>query len=269
MPSRPKGVLFDLDGVLYNADTPIPGTDAAVARVRRLGIPHLFLTNTTSRPRSALVAKLASFGIQSDESQIWTPPAATVEWLARQPAGPAALFVPEATRAELAAIPQVHPNSESGADYVVIGDLGSQWDFATLNRAFRLLHANPRGKLIALGMTRYWKSHDGVSLDVAPFVAALQHATGREPIVLGKPGCEFFLAAASKLNLPPDQILMIGDDIRADVGGAQAVGMSGALVRTGKFREDDLGEEITPDAVLDSVADLADDGLAALGIVGN
>ena len=57
----------------------------------------------------------------------------------------------------------------------------------TLNRAFRLLYHNPGAKLIALGMTCYWLASDGIALDVAPFVAALEHATARQPIVFGKP----------------------------------------------------------------------------------
>ena len=169
----------------------------------------------------------------------------------------------------MSTLTKVSETAETGADYVIVGDLGEAWNFAILNRAFRLLYSTPETKLIALGMTRYWTSTDGVSLDVAPFVAALQHATCREPVVLGKPGRDFFLGAASQLNLPPEEVLMIGDDIRADVGGAQSVGMRAALVRTGKFREEDLAGDIRPDAVLDSVADLADDRLGALGVVGD
>jgi HAD superfamily hydrolase (TIGR01458 family) len=139
---------------------------------------------------------------------------------------------------------------------VVIGDLGSLWDYRTLNRAFRLLHHNPDATLIALGMTRYWLADDGISLDVAPFVAALEHATGRVPRVFGKPAAVFFEAAAAKLGAEVGEIWMIGDDIHADIGGAQNTGMKGALVRTGKFRESDLEGTVRPSAVLDSIADL-------------
>ena len=105
-------------------------------------------------------------------------------------------------------------------------------------------------------MTRYWMSPTGPSLDVAPFVAALEHASGRRAVVLGKPSREFFDAAASQLDLPPADLLMIGDDIRADIGGAQGAGLRGAIVRTGKFQPDDLKQGVTPDAALNSVADL-------------
>jgi ribonucleotide monophosphatase NagD (HAD superfamily) len=119
-----------------------------------------------------------------------------------------------------------------------------------------LLHHNPAAELIALGMTRYWQAPDGVRLDAAPFVAALEHATGRRAIVLGKPSREFFETAVHRLGLAPADTLMVGDDIRTDVAGAQAAGLKAALVRTGKFRTQDLEEGIRPDAVLDSIADL-------------
>jgi phospholysine phosphohistidine inorganic pyrophosphate phosphatase len=139
---------------------------------------------------------------------------------------------------------------------VVVGDLGEQWDYRTLNRAFRLLHRNPEAQLVALGMTRYWLATEGISLDVAPFVAALEHATGRKAVVLGKPAEPFFQAAVQKLGVPAAQLLMVGDDIETDIGGAQAAGLKGALVKTGKFRPADLQGRIKPYTVLDSVADL-------------
>jgi ribonucleotide monophosphatase NagD (HAD superfamily) len=51
---------------------------------------------------------------------------------------------------------------------------------------------------------------------------------------------------------------MIGDDVRADVGGSQALGIRGLLVRTGKFQPRDLEGDVTPHAVLDSISALPD-----------
>jgi len=250
-----RGILFDMDGVLYNSDRPIAGAAEAVRYVQQRAIPHLFVTNTTSRDRATLVEKLRGFGIDASLEEILTPAAAVAEWL-QSCDGPVALFLRAATQREFAGLPCLDEEAEKGAAYVVIGDLGSLWDYRTLNRAFRLLHNNPEAKLIALGMTRYWLAADGMALDVAPFVAALEHATGREPIVFGKPAARFFLAAAERLGLAPADVLMVGDDIDADVGGAQAAGLKGALVRTGKFRPADLEGPVRPDLVWESVADL-------------
>ncbi len=245
-----------MDGVVYNSDEPIAGAAEAVRWVRRQGLPHLFVTNTTSRARSVLVEKLRRFAIPAAESEILTPAVAAADWLRSTDAGGIALFLRPSTRSEFARLACLGDDAERGASYVVVGDLGDLWDFRTLNRAFRLLHHNSEAELIALGMTRYWLASDGVSLDVAPFVAALEHATGRKARVFGKPAAAFFEAAGTKLGLPAGDLLMIGDDIEADIGGAQAAGLKGALVRTGKFRPSDLEGCIRPYAVLESLAQL-------------
>ncbi|MBV8553871.1 MAG: TIGR01458 family HAD-type hydrolase [Acidobacteriaceae bacterium] len=251
-----RGILFDLDGVLYNAGRLIDGAVEAVQWVHENRIPYLFVTNTTSRSRAALVEKLRSFGFSISESQILTPAVAAAEWLRTHHAGQIALFVRESTRLEFADLPCLPDQEEQGASCVIVGDLGEQWDYQTLNRAFRLLHHNPEALLVALGMTRYWMAAEGISLDVGPFVAALEYAAGRKAIVFGKPAAPFFRAGVERLAFPPAQVLMIGDDLETDIGGAQAAGLKGALVKTGKFRPADLEGSITPDLILDSVAAL-------------
>jgi HAD superfamily hydrolase (TIGR01458 family) len=247
-------LLFDMDGVIYNAETLIPGAPEALAWVCARGIPHLFVTNTTSRGRDVLAEKLARFGIPAAPEDILTPCVAAREYM--QGPGAAALFVPRKSHGEFAGLEILPEHLETGARWVVVGDLGEQWSFRTLNRAFRLLHSSPDAELIALGMTRYWQAHDGLSLDTAPFVAALECATGRKPVVMGKPAAAFFHAAAKRLGAPPEEILMVGDDVQVDVGGAQQAGLKGALVKTGKYRPGDEAGTVRPDFVLDSLAQL-------------
>jgi phospholysine phosphohistidine inorganic pyrophosphate phosphatase len=251
-----RAVLFDMDGVLYNSEEPVQGADEAVAWIQAKGIPHLFVTNTTSRGRDALVEKLERFGIRTDRARILTPCVAAAYWLRQNTNGRIALFVVPRTRNEFHGIDCLSEYEEAGADYVVIGDLGDAWDFQTLNRAFRLLHSNPQSTLIALGMTKFWHAHDGLRLDVAPFVAALEHATGRRALVFGKPSAQFYGAAVEQTGFPAHETVMIGDGIETDVGAAQKAGLKGVLVRTGKFRESDLEGKVVPDAVLNSIADL-------------
>ncbi len=246
-----------MDGVLYNGDDVIAGAVDAIAWVRAKGIPHLFVTNTTSKSRAALAEKLLSFGIPAQESEILTPAVAAAEWLRAQPTENISLFVRPSARREFTGLQCLDDDAERGASYVVLGDLGDLWDYRVLNRAFRLLYHNPDAKLIALGMTRYWLAPDGISLDVAPFVVALEHATGRKALVFGKPAAPFYQAAIEKLGLHAQGVVMIGDDIEADVGGAQTSGLKGALVRTGKFRPADLLGTVRPDFVIDSIADLS------------
>lgn len=251
-----RGILVDLDGVLYDADRLLSGAVDTVRWVQTQGIPHLFVTNTTSKSRAVLAEKLVSFGIPVGEDEILTPAVAAAEWLRGKGRGEIALFIRPSARLDFRDLPWLPDDAERGAAYVVLGDLGDLWDYRTLNRAFRLLYHNPDAKLIALGMTRYWLAPSGISLDVAPFVAALEHATGRKALVFGKPAAAFFRMAIQSLRLPARRVFMIGDDIQADVAGAQNAGLQAALVRTGKFRPADLAGKIRPDMTFDSIADL-------------
>lgn len=253
-----RAILFDLDGVLYQGDRALAGAREAVAFVQDASIPHLFVTNTTSRPRSAISEKLSGMGIAADEAQIFTPPVAACQWLEARNTGNVALLVPEATRAEFRAVRVCDDDTQGPVAAIVVGDLGEAWDYPTLNRALRLLMDNPDCALLALGMTRYWQAEDGLRLDTGAFVTALQYATGRQPVVMGKPSREFFAAALASLGVDARDAWMIGDDIQSDIGGAQQAGMRAALVQTGKFRKSDLQGNIVPDALLDSVENLPD-----------
>lgn len=253
-----SALLFDLDGVLYQGEQAIDGARETVTWVQQQGIPHLFLTNTTSRPRRELIEKLAAMGITIDQSQLMTPPVAACQWIKNNTPGNGdiALFLPQNTQSEFQEFSLASAGQTSNVSAVVIGDLGELWNFHTLNRAFRLLMNEPPPALIALGMTRYWLAEDGLRLDAGPFVCALQYASGHEPVVLGKPAHPFYQAALQKLGKPAHQVYMIGDDIRGDIDGAQQAGLKALLVKTGKYQQGDLRLGITPHACLDSVAEL-------------
>jgi ribonucleotide monophosphatase NagD (HAD superfamily) len=97
----------------------------------------------------------------------------------------------------------------------------------------------------------------GLMLSAGPFVTALEYATGKEAICVGKPSPAFFSTALEGFGIAASDTAMVGDDIETDIGGAQRCGMQGILVRTGKFREDLLASSgVHPDLVIDSVADL-------------
>jgi HAD superfamily hydrolase (TIGR01458 family) len=141
-------------------------------------------------------------------------------------------------------------------DAVVVGDLGNLWSPALLNEAFR--YVLDGAALIALQKDRYWWGATGLELDAGPYVAALEYATGLEATVCGKPRPSFYVAALAGLDLGSGaKAAMVGDDLWADVAGAQQAGLEGWLVRTGKFREDVLARSgVRPDRVLTSVAEL-------------
>ena len=256
-----NALLLDLDGVIYQGEQAIAGAAEAVRWVQQQNIPHLFLTNTTSRPRSALVKKLASMNISINESQLLTPAVAACQWIKKNITGDIALFIPDATKSEFQSLPTsqittVTPEQSRQTGAVVVGDMGDRWTFTLLNQAFRLLMSESRPALIALGMTRYWRADDGLRLDAGPIVSALQYASGVKPTVLGKPAQPFYQAALQTLGVSAEHAYMIGDDIRGDVDGAQQAGIKAMLVKTGKFQSADLQLGITPLACLASVAEL-------------
>jgi phospholysine phosphohistidine inorganic pyrophosphate phosphatase len=261
--------LFDLDGTLYQGDAPIAGAPALIGALRNRGVPFRFVTNTTSKPRSAIVARLREYGFELEESEVFTALLAGVQ-LARD-LGCATLLplVTPAALEDLAgfeltggtsgrALP-ASPRPRFPAA-VLVGDLGPLWTFDLVQEAFTALMNGAR--LIALSHDRYWMSGSGLTVDCGAFVKALEYATDQPSLLAGKPSPAFYHAAGRSMGLEPadGEIVMVGDDLRSDVGGAQQAGYRGWLVRTGKFRPDQLDAgAIRPDRILESVADLLSD----------
>jgi phospholysine phosphohistidine inorganic pyrophosphate phosphatase len=248
-------LLFDLDGTLYTDAGAIPGTVEALAELRRRGVPFRYVTNTTRRSRRLLAERLVSYGFTARPDDVTTSVMAGVALLREKEVKRVAAFVASETLEDFAGFDLASAKPEA----VVIGDLGDEWDFAKLNRAFHFLMDG--AELIALHRDRYWLRGDGLALDAGPFIAALEYATGRSATVCGKPSAAFYRASVAALGstAPADSrnVVMVGDDLWGDVEGAQRAGLTAWMVRTGKFRDDALAQSgIVPDRIIDSVADL-------------
>jgi phospholysine phosphohistidine inorganic pyrophosphate phosphatase len=262
--------LLDLDGTLYVHGAPVPGAPETVAALRRGGVPFRFVTNTTSRPRAALVSRLRDYGFTAESEEILTPVTAAGQLARERGYAVIAPFFPAPSLVDLAGLDlrggtSGRPPGER-PQAVLVGDLGEQWTYALMQEAFSYLLDG--ALLVALSRDRYWRRNDGLALDAGAFVAGLEYATSREGVLVGKPSSAFFRAAVAGFGpgLATQSVAMIGDDLWSDVRGAQQAGYQGWLVRTGKFREDALRESgITPERTLDSIADLreAAEALAA------
>ncbi len=247
-----KAVLLDLEGVLYEGETPVDGAVAAVVRLSDMGLGLRYLTNTTTRARAGVAERLAVLGLHIEPEALFTPLAAARRLL--QTWG--------AKRIRLAAPPEAAPDfaglelAEAGpVDAVVLGDLYKKFDWLQLNELFGLLQGGAR--LVALHKNRYCRRSGAIGLDVGPFVAALEYAANTQAVVVGKPSAEFFRLALDDLGVEPQEAVMVGDDIDADIGGAKAAGLKAIQVKTGKFAAADLERaDIQPDALIDTVADL-------------
>lgn len=246
-----RGLMLDLDGTVYEDNRLIPGAAEAIAALRERGFRLHFVTNTTNKRRETIRDKLGALGIESDASEIFTAPVAASLMLRRHPE--ARCWV--VTRGDSIQEFQGLKLDEDQPDFVVLGDLMEGFSFDLLNRVFRKLMDG--AELIAMQKNRYWMTRGKLTLDMGPFVAALEFATGRSARVIGKPSREFFRLALSHLGLPPHQAAMVGDDWEADIAGAQGVGLRTILVQTGKYQsEDENNLDPPPDGVIEGIGNL-------------
>jgi len=244
-------VLIDLAGVLHTGDDALPGAVSALDRLRASGLPLRFLTNTTRTPSSVLLTKLQHMGFTLRASEIQTAALAARTLVRSRGLRPLWLVHPD--------IAGEMGESDHDPEIVVLGDMGAHFTYPILNQAFRLLMQGL--PLMAMARNRYFMEPDGLSLDMGAFVAGLEYSAGIKAEITGKPAPAFFRAALSELGIRPGEAVLIGDDLADDIGGAQAAGIPGILVRTGKFRAgDDAHPEIRPAAVYDDFA-AAVDGL--------
>ncbi len=249
-----EAFLIDLDGVMYVGDTATPGAPDIIRYLENQGYPFRFVSNTTRKSRRTIAARLSGMGFSIPEDHIFTPAAAAAAYLSGKGRKAAILLTTDEVAREILAAAGI-VQDPAIAETVVVGDAGNRFTYASLNDGFRRLLEG--AELVALEKDRYWMGTDGMMLSAGPFVAALEYASGREAVVMGKPSPAFFLQALASMGAEPGNTAMIGDDVVTDIGGAMACGLSGILVRTGKFRGEVLARAPhPPSAILNSIADL-------------
>jgi HAD superfamily hydrolase (TIGR01458 family) len=243
------GLLLDLEGVLHQGDVPIPGVADALRQLAAGGIGLRYLTNTTTMPRRTIAARLAEMGFDLAPAQLFTPGIAAARWLRQRGLRRIHLAAAPALAEDLGDVRLVDP----APDAVLLGDLHLGFDWPRLNALFQMLRQG--AELVALHKNRYCRRGAEIALDLGPFVAALDYASGRPAAILGKPSALLFQLALDDLGLATRQVAMVGDDLEADIGGARQLGLVTIQVRTGKFTATDLDHpSIRPDHLLDSAA---------------
>jgi HAD superfamily hydrolase (TIGR01458 family) len=252
--ARFDGVLLDIDGVLVTSWEPLAGAVDAIAWLRDEGIPFRLITNTTTHSRADLAGTLGDAGIAVSAEEIVTAVVATAGYLREMHPGARVYVLSDGdASADLEGVNLV--GRDDGADVVVLGGAYEGFDYPTVNGVFRTLMDG--ATLVAMHRNMYWRTADGLQLDGGAYVAGLEEATGRRATVCGKPAAAYFGAALAQIGVPADRAVMVGDDLENDVLGAQAAGLVGVLVRTGKFRDEDLRRsDRAPDVVLASIGDL-------------
>ncbi|MEV0368754.1 HAD-IIA family hydrolase [Streptomyces sp. NPDC050636] len=257
---RVGAVLIDIDGVLTVSWKPLPGAVEAMERLRAKGLPLLLVTNTTSRTRASIAARLAGSGFPVGVDDILTAPAATAAYLREHYPGARCLLLNTGEVSDdlsgITLVDEAEADGDAaGPDVIVFGGAGSAFTYPALNAAFR--HLQRGVPLVAMHRNLYWRTAGGLDLDTGAFLLGLERAARVEAEITGKPAEAFFATALAHLAADPSETLMVGDDIESDVLAAQRSGITGVLVKTGKYLPEALeAAGGAPDHVLDSFADL-------------
>jgi HAD superfamily hydrolase (TIGR01458 family) len=252
LPKQARGLLIDIDGTVTEADSLVPGVPKALALLRARNVPYRLVTNTTSKPRSAILSHMRSLELDVPADAVITAPIVGRDYLLHRGLTRCYPLLKNSLHEDFEGIEFV----ESSPQAVLVGDLGGELTYGALNRGFRFL-LDEKVAFITLARNRYFRGSDGLCLDVGATVAALEYAAERTAVLVGKPAPEFFLVACRSMGVAPEETIVIGDDLEADIGGALAAGCGGVLVRTGKFRPQQLeSASVRPDRILDSLADL-------------
>jgi len=261
------GVLFDIDGVLVTSWKPIPGAAEAARVLADHQIACAYLTNTTTRTRAQIADALADAGIAVSADEVITSAVLTADFVRSRYPGARCFLVNSGEISEdMAGIDIVNsteftgPEAPETPDVVLLGGAGPEYSHLTLSWVYDWMAQGV--PVVAMHRSTSWTTTDGLRIDTGLYLIGMEEASGRKVTAVGKPAPAGFLAAAARLGIDPDQMYMVGDDLNKDVLAGQVVGMTGVLVRTGKFRQDTLDRwaadefAMQPNHIIDSVADL-------------
>lgn len=222
-------VLIDIDGVLKLGGKSLPGLHEFLNFLDKEKFPVCIITNTT-----LTTAEDQKKFFEEDNIKLKFPiltASDTTYLYVKQNYKKAAVYC-------IGNVKKIFEDiiDENNPDVVVIGDMLKKWNYDLLTEIFRKVRAG--ADLVAMQKNRYWNTpEDGYLLDVGPFVAAIEYATEKEAIVIGKPSKIYFDTALQMVGSSIDKpFIMIGDDVETDIGAAQNYGGTGILMYTGKTK---------------------------------
>jgi 4-nitrophenyl phosphatase len=249
-----RGLMVDMDGVLWRGDQPIPALQRFFAFLADHSIAYVLVTNNSSKLPRQYVTKLAGFGVRVDESLILTSGQAAAAYLADA--------TPRGTRIYTIGEQGVdQPLQERGfviaaedASYVVVG-----WDrdltWKKLATAALLIHGG--AGFVGTNPDTSFPTERGPVPGNGAQLAALEAATGVAPFVVGKPGARMYLEALMRLGTAPEETAVLGDRLDTDIAGAKRAGLAAVLVLSGIATEADLARAPErPDLVCSDIGEL-------------
>lgn len=225
-------VIFDLDGVVYLVDRPIPSAVEAVARLHQTGKPLAYATNNASRRSAEVAGLLSDMGVPASAGEVLTSAGAAAEVLAErlEPGAPVLVVGAQALRDEVRDAGLLPVETADDDPVAVVQGYGPKVGWAELAEACVAVRS---GALwVATNTDRTLPSPRGALPGNGSLVAVLRTALGRDPdVVVGKPAPELFTTAARGFEAA--RPLVVGDRLDTDIEGATRAGMDSLLVLTG------------------------------------
>lgn len=223
-----RGLLLDLDGVLYRGDDVIAEAPAFVRYLRSSGRRCVALTNNARFSPEEIQAKLAAMDIAFEQDQIIHSGQATAWHLAKLAEHPAVFVAASAqVRAELLR----HGALESAAPAFVVAGYDPDLSLARLDEA--LGHLRNGARLIATNPDPVVPTPNGAKPESGAVIAYLEAASGKKATVIGKPNRVIYQLALERLGLKAPEVLAVGDTMETDIAGALGMGMRAVYVATG------------------------------------
>jgi HAD superfamily hydrolase (TIGR01458 family) len=231
-------LLIDFDGVIRLGDIPAPDAKEFFYFIEKKKIPACVISNTTLKTSSEIKTFFNNNNIDFNISAI-TASEAALQY-AKDNYKSVKVYCIESIKKIFADI-LVDKNPEA----VIVGDLVDGWSYDILNEIFRDVHSG--ADLIAMQKNKFWEP-DGktLCLDAGSFIKAIEYATSKEALLIGKPSPVYFKTALKMLGNENSDFLMLGDDLETDIAGAQAIGGKGILIFTGKTKSLSQGNDIIP-----------------------
>jgi HAD superfamily hydrolase (TIGR01450 family) len=223
-----KGLLLDLDGVVYRGDEQIPGAIEFLNDVLTSDRQIMAITNNAQAGAADYCGKLAAMGLTLAEENIITSGQALAAYLCQQQPQPSVFVAGSvALRADLLAAGAVESETP---DYVVAG-IADDLQISTLSQA--VLHLNNGAKLVASNGDRSVPTAAGLAPEAGAVVAFLEAASGQRAYIAGKPNAAIYNLALARINLSAAQVVMIGDTFDTDILGANNAGITAVYVESG------------------------------------
>jgi HAD superfamily hydrolase (TIGR01450 family) len=251
-------VLLDLDGCVWVGDTPTPRAVEAIAALRAAGMGIAFVTNDAASAGEEFVRKLWRLGFQASLDEVVTVGGAVQHVLAERRDRLATAFVigSEAMHRHVAdaGLRIVNQSDLATRADVVVVAAHDRFDFAELRCATQAILRG--AELIGAGRDRTFPMPDGMWPGTGAVLAAVETATGATATTVGKPEPQIFHTALDRLGA--GRALVVGDRLDADLAGAAAAGLDGAVVLTGATSREaaTAAREPRPVAIVDSLGAL-------------